>query len=65
MEEAAALARITAQKPQEDKLRVADIVIHNDGTLDALTAKADAALDEVCRRVGVDPARYASYHRTS
>ena len=60
MEEAAALVRIAAQKPQEDKLRAADIVIHNDGSLEALTAKADVALEDVCRRVGVDPARYAS-----
>jgi dephospho-CoA kinase len=65
MDQAAIIARITAQKPQEDKLRVADIVIQNDGSREDLMARADAALSEVCRRVGVDSARYASYHPQS
>ena len=50
--------RIAAQLPLEEKIKVADIVIHNDGTLEALRARADDALDEVCRVVGVDPMRY-------
>ncbi len=50
--------RIAAQLPLEEKIRVADIVIHNDGTLETLRARADDALDEVCRRTAVDSARY-------
>ena len=51
-------ARITAQLPLEEKIRVADIVLHNDGTLADLRRRADEVLDEVCRRVGVDSSRY-------
>ena len=51
--------RIAAQKPLEEKERLADFVIRNDGSLELLRTRADDALDEVCRRVGVDPARYA------
>ena len=57
-DEASVRARIAAQLPLADKTRVADVVVQNDGTLDDLRARADDALDEVCRRVGVDPARY-------
>jgi dephospho-CoA kinase len=51
-------ARITAQLPLGEKIRVADIVIQNGGTLADLRARADEVLAEVCRRVGVDPSRY-------
>ena len=51
-------ARITAQLPLEEKVRVADIVIHNDGSLADLRRRADEVLEDVCRRVGVDPSRY-------
>jgi len=51
-------ARITAQLPLEQKIGVADIVIHNDGTLADLRRRADEVLAEVCRRVGVDSSRY-------
>jgi dephospho-CoA kinase len=52
-------ARLAAQRPLEDKVAMADIVIVNDGSLELLQDRADEALDAVCRRVGVDPKRYA------
>jgi dephospho-CoA kinase len=56
----AALARIAAQMPLEDKVRAADLVITNEGTVEALTSAADDALREVLTRTSVDPARYFS-----
>ncbi len=53
-----ALARIRAQKPLADKVAVADFVIDTSGTLEQGAERADEALAAVCRRVGVDPARY-------
>jgi dephospho-CoA kinase len=53
-----ALARIRAQMPLEEKVRRADYVIVNTGTLAELDARADEVLDAVCTRLGVDPARY-------
>ena len=53
-----ALARIRAQMPLAAKVAVAGIVIHNDGTQDALRARADAALAEICARLGVPLDRY-------
>ena len=44
--EAAAL-RVDAQPPQEEKAAVADLVIVNDGSLDALRAKVRAAWTEI------------------
>jgi len=58
LEEKLVRERITAQLPLEEKIRVADIVIHNDGTLADLRRRADEVLAEVCRRVGVDSSRY-------
>jgi dephospho-CoA kinase len=52
------LARIRAQMPLADKVRQADVVIDNSGTLDDLMAAADRTLDEVCAKTGVDPSRY-------
>ena len=57
-DEAAVRARIAAQLPLDEKVRAADVVVRNDGSLEELRARADAALDEVCRRAGLDPARY-------
>jgi dephospho-CoA kinase len=57
-DEAAVRARIAAQLALDEKVRAADVVVKNDGTLADLRARADDAFDEVCRRVGVDPARY-------
>jgi dephospho-CoA kinase len=56
--EAAARARIRAQMPLADKVAVADFVLANDGSKEELEAAADAVLDAICGRVGVDPSRY-------
>ncbi len=56
--ESHARERIAAQLPLSEKVRVADVVIENDGSLEQLREKADGALDEVCRLTHVDPARY-------
>jgi dephospho-CoA kinase len=53
-----ARARIRAQMPLADKTKVADHVIHNDGTLDDLLRKTDDVLAAICAKLGVDPARY-------
>ena len=54
-----ARARIRAQMPLAEKTKVADHVIHNDGTLADLWRKTDEVLAAVCAKLGVDPARYA------
>lgn len=51
-------ARIRAQMPLAAKVAVADHVIQNDGTLAELEAKTDEVLAAICRRAGVDLARY-------
>jgi dephospho-CoA kinase len=56
--EAEALARIRAQMPLAAKVAVAAIVIQNDESRDALRARADAVLAEVCTRASVPIARY-------
>jgi dephospho-CoA kinase len=58
MSEQDARARIGAQLPLEDKVKVADYVIDNDGDLGTLAVRADAVLDALCRGLGLDPARY-------
>lgn len=57
-DEAHARARIAAQLPLADKVRVADFVIDNSGDRESTRAQTDAVLDAICARVGVDPARY-------
>lgn len=54
----AVVARIRAQLPMEEKIRVADIVVHNDADLGVLESRADDALRQICARAHVDPARY-------
>ena len=49
--EAAAL-RVDAQPPQEEKAAIADLVIANDGDLDALREKVQAAWSEIRARTG-------------
>jgi len=44
-------ARLAAQAPVEAKIAAADVVIHNDGTLETLNERALLALEEVKRRV--------------
>jgi dephospho-CoA kinase len=56
--EADARARVLAQTPLEEKVKVADIVVDNDLTPEELEEKARDALVAVCKKAGVDPARY-------
>jgi dephospho-CoA kinase len=58
MTEAEARARISAQATTAQKVRVADFVIENDGTLADLERKTDETLRAICLRTKVDPARY-------
>ena len=53
-----ARARVRAQMSLEAKVKLADFVVENSGTLEALRAAADRTLDAVCGRLGIDPARY-------
>ena len=53
-----ARARIRAQMPLAAKVKLADFVIDNTGTLADLRAAADRTLDAICARVGVDATRY-------
>jgi dephospho-CoA kinase len=53
-----ARARVLAQMPLADKVKVADIVIDNDGTEAELLEKAKDALRDVCVKASVDPSRY-------
>ena len=52
MSEADARARIAAQAPLEAKLAVADIVIDNDGDLDALDARVGEVWRDLTERAG-------------
>jgi dephospho-CoA kinase len=52
MSEADARARIAAQAPLEDKLAVADIVITNDGDLEALDAQVKQVWRDLVERAG-------------
>lgn len=53
LDEAQVMARISAQMPLDDKVRRADYVIDNAGTLAELHAATDAVLDAVCRDLGL------------
>ena len=48
---AEAEARISAQLPLDEKARRADFVVVNDGTLEALSAKADALLSDLSQNL--------------
>jgi dephospho-CoA kinase len=54
-----AFARIRAQKPLGEKVAVADFVIDTSGTLEESARRTDEVLLAICRRLGIDPARYA------
>jgi dephospho-CoA kinase len=58
LSESHARARLKAQLPLKDKLAAADYVIQNDGDLVSLVTAADDVLDAICKKAGVDPARY-------
>ena len=51
-------ARILAQMPLEQKVRRADYVIVNDGSLSDLWQRSDAVFDALCAFLGVPAARY-------
>ncbi|MGI5159458.1 dephospho-CoA kinase [Microbispora sp. CA-102843] len=51
MPEADARARIAAQASREDRLRIADIVIGNEGSLDDLDAQVDKVWQDLSARV--------------
>ncbi len=53
-----ALARVKAQMPLDEKVRRADYVIDNAGSVDECRARADDVLDSICRELGVDLDRY-------
>ena len=55
-----ARARVEAQMPLAEKVRQADHVIDNGGSIEETRARADAVLDAVCRGLSIDPARYAA-----
>jgi dephospho-CoA kinase len=56
--EAQVRARLRAQLPLADKVARADHVVDNDGPVAATLAQADDVLDAICRRCGIDAARY-------
>jgi dephospho-CoA kinase len=60
-----AMARIRAQKPLAEKVRAADFVIDTRGTVGDSRRTADEVLEAICRRLGVDPARYPLGQRDS
>ena len=47
-----AAQRVDAQNPEEEKIERADVVIHNDGSLDELRAQVLAAWHDVTTRIG-------------
>lgn len=57
-EEGEVRARIRAQMPLADKVKAADFVIENTGTLADLHGRTDEVLGAICSRLGVDEARY-------
>lgn len=58
LSEAEAKARVASQTTTAARLRLADFVIENDGTLADLERKTDETLLAICRRTEVDPSRY-------
>jgi dephospho-CoA kinase len=52
-------ARIAAQMPLTEKVRRADYVIENDGSVAQLEARVDATFGALCSALGVDSAGYA------
>jgi dephospho-CoA kinase len=53
-----AIARIAAQKPLAEKVRVADFVIDTTGPVAGTIRRTDEVLAAVCRRLGLDPTTY-------
>lgn len=55
--EAEVRARIRAQMPLADKVKAADFVIENTGSLADLQARTDEVLAAICQRLGIDDKR--------
>jgi dephospho-CoA kinase len=53
--EADVRGRIRAQMPLAEKVKVADFVIENDGSLADLERRTDEVLAQICTRLGIDP----------
>lgn len=51
-------ARIRSQMPLADKAAIADHVVDNGGSVAETLIRADEVLDTICRKTGLDPARY-------
>ncbi len=51
-------ARIDSQMPIEEKVKVADFLIDNSGSLDEVQGLADEVLREICLANEIDPGRY-------
>lgn len=58
VDEAQARARLAAQLPNADKIRQADLVIDNAGTVEDLVRQADEVLERLCHSLDVSPERY-------
>lgn len=58
LDRARAEARIAAQMPLAEKVRVADVTVRNEGTLEELEREADRALREVLEKLKVPTDRY-------
>jgi dephospho-CoA kinase len=58
LNEAALDARIAAQMPLSEKVKRADYVIENDGSLAELDERSDAVFDTLCHALGIEPKRY-------
>jgi dephospho-CoA kinase len=56
--EAEVLARIAAQLPLAEKMRLADYVIQNDGSPESAAAQADSTLDAICEKLSIPRERY-------
>jgi dephospho-CoA kinase len=56
-------ARIRAQLPLGEKVERADFVIDNSGSIASALVRADAVLDSICERFGIDVARYPRVSR--
>ena len=54
LDEAAARARVRAQKPLSEKVALADFVITNDGSVENLLASADTTLDALCDQLAIE-----------
>ncbi|HTA92263.1 MAG TPA: dephospho-CoA kinase [Polyangiaceae bacterium] len=62
LDPSALAARIAAQMPLAEKVKRADYVIENDGSLAVLEQRSDAVFDALCNSLGFDPTRYPKPH---